>query len=271
MQEQQLIHQLAAFGLGRIESHIYLHLLGKQPQTILEIARELSLPRTSIYDNSLKLIEKGLVEKVVTYKSQKLKAFPLSILQGKIEKEQAKVTQLQEKLVSLEEQLAHPLMPAFATEVRYYHGKQGLQQMMFNSLSAKKETIGYSQFGRVDVVGEKFAKWHGEEFVKKKLIDRVITNPVKEMLQYVIDPAMKWNRDIFQQTRLLPRERLYVSGDTTIFNNIFQATYWKQGEVVGVEIENEEFVKTQKSIFEEMWKLAQPLEAYLKKVAKEEE
>jgi hypothetical protein len=58
-------------------------------------------------------------------------------------------------------------------------------------------------------------------------------------------------------------EKLYVSGDTTIYNNTFAVAYWKQGEVVGVEIKNAELVKTQKSIFEQLWSLAEPLERYM--------
>src|SRR5689334_19435470 len=76
MDEQSLAQQLEAFGLNNTEAELYLHLVSRQPKTILELARELDMPRTSVYDNAVKLAEKGLIQKIVTFKSQKLKAYP---------------------------------------------------------------------------------------------------------------------------------------------------------------------------------------------------
>ena len=251
--------KLSQFGLNHIEAEIYLYLLNKEPQTIVTISKVLNIPRTSIYDNALHLIEKGLVERIIQYKSQRLRAFPLNILQSIIDKEKTKIEELQKNLLDLEENVKHFLAPTTATQVRYYHGAQGFMQMMWNTLSAEKETIGYSEFGRIEVVGRKFTdRWY-EETIKRKIVDRVITNPNPSMLSKITkNPDHKY-RDQYQNTRLLPEEKLYISGDTTIYNNIFAVCYWKQGEVVGIEIENAELVKTQKSIFELLWSLAEPL------------
>lgn len=68
MGDQQLIEQLAAFGIGAIETRIYLYLLGKPPMSILEIAGGLDIPRTSVYDNTERLASKGLIEVIVQHK-----------------------------------------------------------------------------------------------------------------------------------------------------------------------------------------------------------
>lgn len=266
MEEQSLTQQLEAFGLNATEAAIYLHLASKQPKTILEIARELDLPRTSVYDNAIKLAEKGLVQKIVTFKSQKLKAYPLSILQSSLDKQKAHLTELQNQLTALEDSLAHTLAVSASTEVRYFYGPQGFKQMMWNTLRGKN-LIGYSQFGRAVVVGKAFTEKHAEEIVSRGIKDRVITNPhfIKDYMQSNIDTeAIKNARLKFQTTRVIPKEKLYVSGDITIYNNVFAVTYWKQGEVVGVEIENAELVKTQHSIFELVWEIAEPAADYLK-------
>lgn len=260
MQDNQLLDALEEFGLNRLEARIYLHLLDKHPKSILEMAKELHMPRTSVYDNSLKLSEKGLIQKIVKYKSQKFQAYPLKILQDVIDKQQLKVDKLQKHLVNLEERLRQQALPLANTEVRYYHGRQGFQQMMWNALSAESETIGYSVFGRVEVVGEAFIKRLQEEIVQRNIIDRVITT----LKAYkAVDPSTYQERDTFQQTRIVKEGTIHISGDTTIYNNIFAVCYWKHGEVVGVEIENAELVKTQKSIFEIIWELAKPVGKYL--------
>ncbi len=245
--EVMLAEELAAFGVTLIEAKIYLDLVNKQPKSILEISRELNLPRTSVYDNAIKLTEKGLIQKIVNFKSQKLQAYPLSILQAFIDKEKSRVESLQDKLTYLEERIAQVVATPYKTEARYW-----------NALSAKNETVGYSQFGRVEVVGQKFTQKHFDEMVRRGIKDRVITNPKPEMLQFLTVDPMRKSRHIFQSTRILSTDKLYVSGDTTIYNNTFAVAYWKQGEVVGVEIENAELVKTQKSIFEQLWLLAKP-------------
>ena len=263
--DQSLLVQLQDFGLNPIETAIYLHLVSKQPRTILEIARDLNIPRTSVYDNSVKLAEKGLIQKIVTFKSQKLKAYPPAILEDLVEKEKARVEGLQTKLATLTSQLSLALASPTNTEVRYFYGAKGFQQMMWNALRAKKGLIGYTQFGRVDVVGERFTEKMHEEITKRGIIDRVITNTKPEMLKHFTEEPEKQRRETYQQIRVIEADRLYISGDTTIYNDTFAIAYWQQGEVVGIEIDNPEFVKTQTTIFEEMWKLAEPVEEYLAK------
>jgi sugar-specific transcriptional regulator TrmB len=267
MQDQSLTQQLEAFGLNNIEAEIYLHLASKQPKTILQIARDLGLPRTSVYDNAIKLAEKGLVQKIVTFKSQRLKASPLGILQSLLDKQKAHLTELQDKLAILDANLAQTLSVPANTEVRYFYGAQGFKQMMWNTLKSS-EHIGYSQFGRVEIVGETFTEKMSEELVKRGIHDRVLTNS-ERVKQYITSDTdnvtIREARQIYQNIRIIGADRLYISGDITMYDNIFAVAYWKQGEVVGVEIENAELVKTQRSIFELLWEIAEPVINYLPK------
>lgn len=251
-----LTEQLADFGLGDIEAQIYVHLVGKPPKSILDIARELNLPRTSIYDNALKLAEKGLVQKIVTYKSQQLKAYPLGILQAQIDKEKNRIEQMQDKLIKLEQTIAQAEPSPLATEVRYYRGTKGLQQMIWNTLRTKGEIVGYSQFGLVKVVSERFTEKYASELIRRQIHNRVITNPQFTEAWHLNLEQIAIYRRVLQRCRVINPKSLYVSGDTTIYNNVFAAAYWDHGEVVGVEIENSEIVKTQRSMFDLAWNQA---------------
>lgn len=255
-----LIHKLHSFGLNQIESQIYLHLQNKPAETVVEISNQLNIPRSSVYDNCKKLLEKGLLEKVILYKSQKFKAHPLSILESIIDHQKNHITHLEEDLEFLSKHLPKSNIQSLATEVKYYQGAQGLRQMMWNALNAKTETIGYSIFGRKEIVGNKFNDRWIAEFKRKKLKDRVITNPESETIQYIQTNISNHNMQMDTNgIRTLPKDQLYVSGDTTIYNNTFSVCYWKNGEIVGVEIINPELVKTQKTIFENLWQVAKPL------------
>lgn len=259
--QASLASQLQAFGLNQTEASIYLHLVGKPAKTMLELSRDLNLPRTSVYDNSVKLAEKGLIQKVVTFKSQKLQAYPPSILRDSLEKQKNQVEELQQKLNSLEASLAQTIAVPANTEVRYFYGQKGFQQMMWNALKGK-EHVGYSQFGRIEIVGEAFTKRNTAELIARGIRDRVISNPeivTKYVTSDTSNDIIRDARKEYQNIRTIDSDKLYVSGDITIYNNVFAVAYWKQGEVVGVEIENAELVKTQKSIFELLWQIAQPI------------
>jgi sugar-specific transcriptional regulator TrmB len=256
--------KLSTFGLSPIESQIYLHLLGKQPQTVISLSKSLNIPRTSLYDNLSRLIEKGLVERIVKYKSQEFKAHPIDILESIIERKRTEIALLQKQFDQLKHQLTTPAVPATATQIRYYHGVSGIQQMMFNNLRAERSMFGYSTFGRQEIVGVKFMRQWNAGLIEKKIQDRVLVNPTELVLRYVktdVDNAdVNIQRQQYQSIRYLSEEQFYISGDISIYNDIMAVQYWEQGEIVGVEIENPEFIKTQKSIFEMLWQQAKPIQ-----------
>ena len=252
------------FDIHGIEAKIYVFLVNREPQTVLQIAKSLNLPRTSIYDHIQVLIARSLVERIMKYKSQEFRAYPIDILENMIDQEKTRVEKLTDSLTALKNSLsavADLFVPQ--TQVRYFHGASGIRQMMWNALSAKKENIGYSVMGRREVVGEKFLKRFLEEFGKRNLLDRVLINPVKETLTYVSDGNLSINGKLanFERIRSIDKDILTITGDTTIYNNIFSVMYWKKGEIVGVEIENPELVAMQKSMFEILWKLAKPVKS----------
>ena len=133
----EIIDKLTTFGLTNQEGEVYAY-LQSQPQTVLNISRQLQIPRTTIYDIVNKLIEKGLAQRLVKYKSQEIKAAPLETLEVTIFKEKQHVDELSESFQYLKEHLQISTSAQISTKVKYYHGRQGFQQMMWNALSAKK-------------------------------------------------------------------------------------------------------------------------------------
>lgn len=264
MQHPTLLKALTNFGVSETEARIYLSLFSHSPQTIVQLSKNLDIPRTTLYDHIDKIVKLGLVERIITYKSQAFKAHPIKILENLILQKQQEAESLQQSFNTL-----HALLPTLnphtsATQTRYYHGVQGLQQMLYNALQAKKETVGYSVYGRASIVGKTFMKRWVAEFHHLKLNDRVITNPRPETLAILqTDIKPKLHQQTLKDIRYLPETSLYVSGDTTIYNSTFAVCYWQQGELVGVEIENEELVHTQKTIFETLWSQALPIKTLL--------
>lgn len=252
-----VLRLLGVFGVPKVAAKIYVHLTKNPPLTINELSKQLDIPRTTIYDNVETLIGMKLAERLLQHKSQKIKASSVDALSRMVEEEQLKTDKLSSSLETLKQSLILSPNINSLTEVRYYQGPKGLEQLMWNTLKAKKEMVGYSTYGRREFVGAAFVKRYVEEFRRKHLKDRVIINPLPETIEYIKKYVL--SGDAHQQSdtpdliRYLNAEQIYISGDTTMYNDTFSVAYWLNGEIVGVEIDNKEFVKTQRSIFETLW------------------
>lgn len=259
MQDQLLEEKLMSFGLTILEADIYLFLQNKNPQSILSISKSLNIPRTTIYDSIEKLNEKGLIETIIKGKSTEVKAYAPTILEDIINVKKNEITDLEENLVFLKSNLKNISQKQAKTEVRYYHGIKGIKQMLWNTLEGEKQ-MGYTIAGRREIVGDKFYSDFANEFKKRQIIDKVIVNPSERTLEHLRNYTIKGNDQAsIKLIKYLPKETFYVSGDVAIYKNVFASMYWTKGEIVGIEIENEELVKTQKSIFKILWKQAKPV------------
>lgn len=265
------ISQLQILGLSPLEADLYLYLAEHTPTSALSLSRSLAIPRTSVYDTLTRLSEKGLITRSVKANTTHYQASPPSHFDALVQSQADKVEAMTNALKNLTTALQTRVGELKNTEVRYYQGPEGMRQMMWNCLRAHEEIVGYSVFGRVDVVGIKFQQRFVSEFADRKLSDRVIASPTPRTLEYISqDVKPGFHHLSFQNIRTIPSKQLYIAGDTMIYNNIYAVSYWPvpsgangevgQGhEVVGVEIENPDFVKHELSIFELLWSLAKPI------------
>lgn len=254
---------LIILGLEDSEARIYIELLNHESLTVLEIASLLNIPRTTVYRICEKLGKKQFAEWIIKENSTRIKAVKPTDLKQLIESKREEVISAETALKSLESMISTPLKNLPGTQVRYYQGKEGLRQMMWNCLKAKDEIVGWSVYGRASIIGESFMDSYVNEFKRRKLGDRAIMN--EKGLEYNKIPENLVNhQQTFEDMRFIPESKFYIAGDTSIYNNVFAYCVWNHGEVIGVEIENPEIVKTQRSIFNILWEIAEPVENILK-------
>jgi sugar-specific transcriptional regulator TrmB len=249
---------LQKLGLNELEARIYASLIDIPSQTALQLSRSLAIPRTSVYDTLVRLGERGLITRLVKTKSTAYKASPISAFTPILKQQQDHIESMSSALSALESQLKTKNNTPQNTEVRYYQGAEGMRQMIWNSLRAEREIVGYSVFGRVDVVGEKFYNRYVEEFRRRSLVDRAIANPTARTISYINKNVVAGkHQQALDNIRLMPTTQLYISGDTTIYNNTYAVCYWQGHEVVGIEIENSDYVRHELSIFNLLWDQAE--------------
>ncbi len=247
--------KLSLLGLNNNQAEIYLLLLKHGQTSLLELSRLSSINRTTIYRIAEDLKKLNLVEEIVEARGSKIKAVSPENLRLLLTKKQTELKTITDNLYSLIQELsAIKDAPSPTTQVVYFRGQSGLKQLLWNILKAKGESVGYGYADWNASVGRDFAEKLRSERVRRKIYDREIQNTDQ------VEPMSAWTsiKDYNQvyQACFLPRETIDIKHDTYIYNDVFSFFNFAGGELFGIEIHNAEIAKTQKQIFEVLWKLA---------------
>ncbi len=254
-------YNLNLFGLNTEEGEVYLVLLAKGELGVLELSREVNIPRSTVYRICDKLAELGLAVWSVGERGKTIAPVNTENLDHKLLEKQQELKQLETTITSLRA-LAHSSLKSEAfTSIRRYTGTKGMKQLIWNTLSAKSDIVGYSIYGRKKIIGDKFSSKVIAEAKQRGIKDRVIVN--KRHLKNALDALEGSPQKDYQTVRVVDDKDFYVSGDTYIYDNIYAVNFWDDNEIIGVEIQNKEIVAMQRAIFEQMWAAAGRLEEYV--------
>ncbi|EKD62078.1 MAG: hypothetical protein ACD_52C00312G0002 [uncultured bacterium] len=258
MNKEDLKDKLKLFGIEEKPILIYLTLLNKGLLTPLELSRETQLNRTSVYRYLEELKNLGLVEEVLDQKTTKFRAGDPKKLNLLYVQKEANLKAIQQNLPGLVKQLSSlEDTPSSSTKVVYFRGQSGLKQLLWNVVSkCQGEFVGYGYQSWNEGVGFEFAESLRQKAVERKIQSREISNAADEEDTFTKNTV--WLHSLHQE-RVLSEKTLEIHHDTYIYNQIFAFYHFYQDELFGIEIHNTEIAKTQKQIFEILWKLAKPV------------
>lgn len=259
---KDILSQLKKFDISQNQGLIYLTLIKKGELTIQDITNETSIPRSSVYENLKGLYKLGLIEKIVDYKSARIKAYPISLLRHGLNEQELKIRTLISDLEHVEKNIDLISKKDFSpyTIVRYYKDLSAGRQLFWNTLNAKGVVYVYSSYGRSKFVGKKFYKDFAQESKERGIKERVLINPTQKAINLIKrDSGTPLARTKVEDLRFLPEESLVIKGETLIYDNIFAQINLSATGISGFEIESEGFTEMQRSIFETFWKTAKPV------------
>lgn len=260
MNKQIIISQLTNFGLDEVEAKIYLHLLDKGPQKPLDLSRDINVNRSRIYRYIDKLIAKKLIEVSNVERGKRLKASLPQNLELLIYEKEQEIKSQKENLPEILKELTNlPQNLQKSIEIKHYHGTDGLKQMLWNHLSAKKEILVFGFENRNDIAGKAFAEKIRYEQVKRKITKIEVENATDQG-DYWYTSVPNWGK--YYKSRYIPPEVLNIKQYQVIFNDTISILSWSDGNKVGVEIANSPFVDMYRQIFWKFWDIA---EAYIEK------
>ena len=265
---RRIKEELQKFGLSKTQADIYLLLVTNKELRIQEIVKLSGVPRSSVYDNLRVLFELGIAEEVIHNTHKKIRPYSVGAMRHGLDEKMFHLERLRNDLDSLEntikiqEQTGSPN----STTVRFYKSRSGARQLYWNTLKAKSTAYVYSDWGRGRYVGVRFYESFVSEFRERKLKEKVLINPTP----YALESIKKYNypespisRTRVEDIRAVDRKKIFIKGDTLIYDNVYAQVYLKNLEINGFEIESQDFTRTQRSIFETLWDTATPVATLL--------
>lgn len=255
MNKQIITSQLEQFGLDDVEVQIYLNLLSGGAKTPLDLSRETNINRSKIYRYLDRLQAKRLIEEADKGRGLTLKAASPDALQLLILEKEQQLRNQKELLPDLVKELA--ALPASGGksgfEVKHYHGTEGLKQMLWNHLAAKKEILVFGYENRNNIAGKAFAETIRFEQVERKITKIEIENATDQG-DYWYTNVPNWGK--YYKSRYVPPKVLNIQQYQVIFNDTISILNWADGNKVGVEITNAPFAEMFKQIFWNYWEMA---------------
>lgn len=240
---------------------IYIALHAYGPQNISELSRHSGVERTRIYRIIEDLRATSLIEIETHYKRNIFRAAPITNLQILIAKKEQEINELQQELTRLDKAMNpgakhHPM-----TRIQFYRGLDGVKQMMWNQTRSKPGTENFSILFE-NMQGRTYSKFF-ERWVRK-------CNESNQVFRGIIcDNFIKTQQDWYAtrsnerlkdwQSRYIPDSVFKITHSTVIYNDVVSYFNWKDGEVFGVEIYNQEIADSQKQFFKLLWDKAQPV------------
>lgn len=248
----------AKLGLDKEIADIYLALHAHGPQTISELSRNARVERTRIYRLIDKLLSSNLIEVESHYKRGVIKAAPIANLHILISQKEQELKSLQDELGLIEQTLARNSLSNPATRVQFYQGPEGYKQMFWNEAKAKtdvqcivyeiaqpKTNIAFYErwVDRCNENNVHFREIHGDQFRKSK----------KDWYSTHTNRQLKYYED-----RYVSKDVFTITHSIDTYDNIVAYYNWKDGEVFGIEIHNEDIANGQRKFFEMLWEKSKP-------------
>lgn len=252
MMNTSLTKVIKQIGLTAKHSVVYETLLSRPNATPLQLARETKLNRSSLYRYLEELRAKGLVELLLGDKTSKYRANPEGLNQY-LASEESRIEKLKTTIPSLISELKEKEI-ATLSEIKYFQGTEGLKQMLWNVVSSKCEFVGLGYQDWNTSVGKTYADKLRSKIIESRVSSREILNAVDDTFEYT--NLGKSYSSVYEHRAIDPK-MLEIKHDTYIYGEVFAYYYHFKGEYFGVEIHNIEIARTERQMFEILWKMAE--------------
>lgn len=246
------IEYLTKLGLTPKQVDIYLDLAKHPDSTIVQAHKRLGSPRSSLYLESERMIDKGIVISKKVGKSTLYEITDPRIMELTLESESAKLNFLTSNLKSFIKNITNLKdKPEPAKTINIYKGESGIKQLLWNIITSEaKLVIGYSPGQLEAVTDREFAEKWREEFRKRGKHNKIIFNEPKPLAWSNIPNFLAENVDV----KTLDENKIKFDRLTLIYDDVFTVCSLKtDNDQYGIEIRDELLINSYKQIFNFLW------------------
>lgn len=255
--KQAFIEKLKNLNLSKDEATLYIELLAK-PNTHLQLARTTGINRTKVYRLAEQLEKRGLVLRRTDDRGTFLVANDPNALEIELTTQEVELRRrrkvLGETITGLRTLYQDAKNPFV---IQTYEGPDGLRQMQWHELQTKGELLTFGNTTLEDMTADHYwAERIRERTVKLGYRIREIYNESGK------SPDFTANQEYLAlyEARRVSEAELPVATPMVIYNDTVAIYQFTDEKRVGVEIINEGFARTMKSIFELYWKNSQKID-----------
>ena len=245
MKNDKLVSSLSEFGLEENEAKVYLSALSLGSTTILKIARETEIKRTTVYEVVDSLIAKGLMKKEVHGFKTLYAAEHPERLENALEQKRAALTRLLPELEGIFN------LKGTEAAIKYYEGLRAIENIYDDLLADLKPHDFYYAISNI-------AEWQGldEEFFLKNHVEKRTSMRIDTKLLFVDSPVAKRRKELErnynEEVKLLPADSdFHVDLVVTPYKLVM---FQLKNPLVAIVIENKSIIGIQKAMFEMIWK-----------------
>jgi DNA-binding MarR family transcriptional regulator len=239
---------------------LYVALYNYGPQSISELARHSGVERTRIYRLIDAMTTSSLIEVEVHYKKSIFRAAPIENIQILIAKKEQEVTELHAGLPRLQEFLYETTSNTNATRIQYYKGEEGLKQMYWNQTKTTTDVLSilYENM-QIRTNATFFERWvqacNQHDIVFRGIInDNFIKTQQEWYGVHSNERLQQWHARHVSDATFSITHSMVVYGNVTSYFN------WKDGEIFGIEMYNQQIADSQRQFFEMLWGQASPVD-----------
>lgn len=238
------INLLEKLGLSQKEARLYLISLETGPATISKLAHKSGVKRGTIYEFLDEMIEKGLLEVIISGKRRLYRGLEPQKLKKIIDRQRDILDNLVPDLSLL--MLNNPQKP----RIKFYEGKEGLL-LAYNEildLPDGSEVLGYATFeGIYKIFSEKAIGNYIQKRINNKIKQKLIMPTDKYAQSHVEDDKKE-----LRETILIPRKQFFITNEINIYQD--KVSIMSLGEEkIAVVMESKQIADTQRAIFNLLW------------------
>ena len=242
--DQKIIDSLRDFGLEENEAAVYLASLSLGPTTVLKLANQSGVNRTTVYEIVEALEKKGLMKKEIKGLKTLFSPEHPTRLENTLEQKRASLSRLLPEL----ESKFH--LKSSGSTIKYYEGITAIKNLYNDLAHELKSTDFYyvvSNTAEWEALDDQyFLKNHVELFSHKRVDRRVL------FVDSIAAQERKKNERNFNElVKILPKDsNIHVDLCITPYKLVF---FQLHQPLVALVVENETMIETQKAVFEILW------------------